>query len=441
MRVGRRTFLNTAAVGAGAVAIGCAGGGEPASTASAQSSGAAGSAQANGLHPAIAALTPMTAGVLPISDDERKARIAKAQKLMTDQKMDAIFMEGTTSCFYYVGMRWGQSERTFGVVIPAKGPIAYVCPGFEEDRARELIKPAFGDEVRVWQEDESPYNVIASIVKDRGVQFHRIGIEERVRFFIADGVRKAFTGGEIADATPVTAGCRVIKSNAEIALMQHANNVTLAAYKAGLQTLREGMSQDELNNNINTAYRRLGYNGAIAAQFGKWTALPHGSSTPQKLREGDVVMIDDGISVEGYASDITRTVVFGKPTQRQKDVWETELRAQTAAFNAIKIGVACEDVDAAARKVITDAGFGPGYKVPGLPHRTGHGMGLDGHEWTNFVKGNKTPIAVGMCFSDEPMIAIPGEFGIRLEDDVYIAEDGAHFFTKQSKAIDQPFGD
>jgi Xaa-Pro dipeptidase len=273
------------------------------------------------------------------------------------------------------------------------------------------------------------------------VQFHRIGIEERVRFFIADGVRKEFAGGEITDATPVTAGCRMIKTKAEIALMQHANNVTLAAYKAGLQTLREGMTQDELNTNINTAYRRLGYGGAISAQFGKWTALPHGSSTPQKLRDGDVVMIDDGVSVEGYASDITRTVVFGKPTQRQTDVWNTELRAQTAAFNAIKIGAPCEDVDAAARKVITDAGFGPGYKVPGLPHRTGHGMGLDGHEWTNFVKGNKTPIAVGMCFSDEPMIAIPGEFGIRLEDDVYIAEDGAHFFTKQSKSITEPFGD
>jgi Xaa-Pro dipeptidase len=338
-------------------------------------------------------------------------------------------------------MRWGQSERTFGVVIPAKGPIAYVCPGFEESRARELIKPAFGDEVRVWQEDESPYKLIVGIVKDRGVQFHRIGIEERVRYFIANGILKEFAGGEIADATPITAGCRMIKSPAEIALMQHANNVTIAAYKAGLATMREGMPQDELAGNITTAFHRLGYNGGISVQFGQWTALPHGSATPQKLKEGDVVMIDDGVTCEGYASDITRTTVFGTPTQRQKDVWELELRAQTAAFNAIKIGTPCEDVDAAARKVITDAGFGPGYKVPGLPHRTGHGMGLDGHEWTNFVKGNKTPIAVGMCFSDEPMVAIPGEFGIRLEDDVYIAEDGAHFFTKQSKSITEPFGE
>ena len=438
MRVRRREFLEAAAIGAGAVAIGYTG--ADTAKAATQTSGRSSTGTAS-LPPAIAALTPMTDGVVPISDDERKARIAKAQKLMTDQKIDAIFMEGTTSCLYYVGMRWGQSERTFGVVIPAKGPIGYVCPGFEESRARELIKPTFGDEVRVWQEDESPYKVIVGIVKDRGVQFHRIGIEERVRFFIADGVRKEFGGGEITDATPVTAGCRVIKSPAEIALMQHANNVTIAAYRAGLATMREGMSQDELASNITAAFHRLGYNGSISVQFGKYTALPHGSATPQKLKQGDVVMIDDGVTCEGYVSDITRSTVFGTPTQRQKDVWEVEKRAQTAAFTAIKIGTPCEDVDAAARKVITDAGFGPGYKLPGLPHRTGHGIGLDGHEWTNFVKGNKTPIAVGMCFSDEPMIAIPGEFGIRLEDDVYIAEDGPHFFSKQSKAIDQPFGD
>jgi len=272
------------------------------------------------------------------------------------------------------------------------------------------------------------------------VTHHRIGMEERVRFFIVDGVRKAMPGFDVVDATPVTAGCRVIKSKAEIALMQHANNVTIAAYQAALQTLRDGMPQDELANNITIAFKRLGYSGGISVQFGKYTALPHGSATPQTLKEGDIVMIDDGVNVQGYQSDITRTTVFGKPTQRQKDVWETEKRAQTAAFEAMKIGAPCESVDAAARKVIEAAGFGPGYKLPGLPHRTGHGIGLDGHEWTNFVKGNKTPIQAGMCFSDEPMIAIQGEFGIRLEDDVYIAEDGPHFFSKQSIAIDQPFG-
>jgi Xaa-Pro dipeptidase len=397
-------------------------------------------ARGDSLPAAIQALTPMTAGIVPIADDERRARIAKAQRLMEEQKIDAIFMEGGTSCFYFVGMRWGQSERTFGVVIPAKGPIAYVCPGFEDDRARELIKPAFGNEVRVWQEEESPYQVIGKMVTDRGVRYRRIGIEERVRFFIADGIRRD-SGLEIVDATPVTAGCRMIKSRAEIALMQRANDATLAAYKAGLATMREGMTQDELAGNIVAGFRRLGFRGDVSVQFGKWTALPHGSSTPQQLREGDVVMIDDGVTCEGYQADITRTTVFGKPSKRQIDLWEIEKRAQAAAFKAMAIGATCESVDAAARKVIVDAGFGPGYRVPGLPHRTGHGIGLDGHEWTNFVKGNTTPIQPGMCFSNEPMLAIPGEFGIRLEDDVYIAEDGPRFFTKPSVAIDRPFAD
>jgi Xaa-Pro dipeptidase len=430
--INRRRFLETAALGAGSIAIACnTNGGTSGSSASGS----------NGLPDIVRALKPMKDGVVPISDDERKARIAKAQKLMSERKLDAIFMEGTTSCFYYTAMRWGQSERTFGVVIPANGAICYVAPGFEEDRLREQLKPAFGDEVRVWQEDESPYAVIAGILKDRGPKHHRVGVEERVRFFIADGIRKAASGYEVVDATPVTAGCRVIKSKAEIALMQNANDVTITAYKAGLQTMRADMPQDELQRNIMAAFTALGFPGYVSVQFGKYTALPHGSATPQKLKEGDVVMIDDGVQVEGYAADITRTVVFGKPTARQTEVWNKELEAQNAAFKAIKVGAPCESVDAAARKVLTDAGFGPGYKVPGLPHRTGHGIGLDGHEWTNFVKGNTTPIAVGMCFSDEPTIAIPGEFGVRLEDCVYVGEDGPHFFSKQSVAIEKPFAD
>ena len=431
MNLPRRRFLETAALGSAALAVGC-GDATPAPAATA--------APVDNLPAAIKALTPMTDGVVPISDDERRARIAKAQKLMGDAKLDAVFMEGTTSCFYFTGMRWGQSERTFGVVIPQKGDLCYVCPGFEEDRARELINAKLGNEVRVWQEDESPYAVIAGIVKDRGMTNHRIGVEERVRFFIADGIHRAAPGVEVTDAVSVTAGCRMIKTKAEIALMQRANDVTLAAYKAALTTMREGMPQGELADNIMAAFKKLGYAGFVSVQFGKWTALPHGSSTPQTLKSGDIVMVDDGVTVEGYASDITRTVVFGTPTQRQREVWDTEKRAQAAAFEAVKIGAPCESVDAAARKVQVAAGFGPGYKVPGLPHRTGHGIGLDGHEWTNFVKGNTTPIQVGMCFSDEPTIAIPGEFGIRLEDCLYIGEDGPHFFTKPSKSLDEPFG-
>ena len=432
MPIDRRDFIHIAALGTGAAAIGAS------SCTRAGGAGVAADQPRDAVPPSIQALKPMTAGIVPIADDERRARIAKAQRLMAEQKIDAVFMEGTASCFYFANMRWGQSERTFGVVIPAKGDLAYVCPKFEEERARELIK--FGNDVRTWEEHESPYKLIVQIVRDRGVQHRRIGIEERVRFFIADGVRKEAAAMEIVVATPVTAGCRIYKSPAEIALMQRANDVTIEAYRAALATMREGMTQGDLSGNIAAAFRALGYTGGASVQVGKWSALPHGSITPQKIHEGDIVMIDGGTSCEGYASDITRTTVLGKPTPRQIEVWNKEKEAQTAAFQAMKLGAPCESVDAAARKVIEAAGFGPGYKTPGLPHRTGHGIGLEGHEWTNFVKGNTTPLAPGMCFSDEPMIAIPGEFGIRLEDCVYFDQNGAHFFTKQSVAIDQPFG-
>lgn len=424
MSISRRRFLEASALGAGALAAGCAATPEPA-------------ASATDTPAFLKGLTPMTDGVVPISDDERRGRIAKAQRLMEEQKLDAIFMEGTASCFYFANMRWGLSERTFGVVIPAKGELAYVCPGFEEDRARELIK--FGNDVRTWQEDESPYKLITDIVRDRGVRHGRVGIEERVRFFIADGIRKA-SSFELADATPVTAGCRMYKTASEIALMQRANDVTIEAYKAAFTTMKPGMTQGDLSANIAAAFKALGYSGGASVQFGIYTAFPHGSATPQTLKEGDIVMIDGGTSCEGYASDITRTTVMGTPTPRQTEIWELEKRAQDAGFAAARIGAPCENVDIAARKVIVDAGFGPGYKVPGLPHRTGHGIGLEGHEWTNFVLGNKTPLAAGMCFSDEPTVAIYGEFGIRLEDCLYMTESGPKFFTKQSISITQPFG-
>jgi Xaa-Pro dipeptidase len=425
MSLTRRQFLEAGALGAGAAAVGCA----PAPS---------GTRDAAAVPEAIAALRPMTDGIVPISRDERLARITKAQQLMEAGRLDAIFMEGTATCFYYTGTRWGQSERTFGAVIPARGDLAWVCPKFEEDRALELI--TFGTEVRTWEEDESPYLVIAGIVKDRGSRFGRIGMEERVRFFIADGVRQAAPGVELADATPVTAGCRMYKSPVEIALMQRANDATIEAYRAAFTTMREGMTQGELSTNISAAFRALGFDGGASVQVGQWSALPHGSITPQHLREGDIVLVDGGTGCEGYRSDITRTTVLGQPTQRQIDVWNLELEAQNAAFAAAQVGAPCEAVDAAARAVIEAAGFGPGYRTPGLPHRTGHGIGLEGHEWTNFVKGNTTPLAPGMCFSDEPMIAIPGEFGIRLEDCLYMTEDGPRFFTKQAVAIDRPFG-
>jgi Xaa-Pro dipeptidase len=386
---------------------------------------------------AIRKLKKMTDGVVPISLDERKARIAKAQRLMEQNKIDAIYIESGTSMFYFTGMRWGGSERMFACIIPQRGELAWVCPKFEEERARELIK--IGTDVRTWEEDESPYKRVVGILKDRGLKNRRVGIEERVRFFLFDGIRQEAPGVEFVSATPITAGCRMFKSPAELALMQLANDITIVAYKATHATMREGMTQGEFAGNCSAAFRALGVNGGIFVSFGKYTAFPHGSSKPQTLKEGDMVLMDDGCSVEGYQSDITRTFVFGKPTQRQRDVWEIERKAQDAGFAAAKLGAPCEAVDAAARKVLVDAGFGPDYKTPGLPHRTGHGIGLDGHEWTYFVRGNKTPLQPGMCFSDEPTIVIYGEFGIRLEDCLYITESGPRFFTKQSKSIDEPF--
>jgi Xaa-Pro dipeptidase len=387
----------------------------------------------------VKALTPMTGGVEPIGDDERRARMDRARRLMTEQGIAAILLEPGTSMEYFTGVRWWPSERPFVAVLPATGELAYVCPGFEEARARQLIR--FTDDVRVWQEDESPYRVIAGILKDRGAGSGRVGVEERLRFFVLDGARREAPTVEFTDAVGVTAGCRMFKSAAELALMQRANDITMAAFKATFQALRPGMTQHELEEIQQSALRRLGGSDPwVLVGFGEASAFPHGSIEPQQLREGDIVLMDSGCAVEGYQADITKTTVFGRPTPRQRDIWNLERRAQDAAFAAAQMGRTCESVDAAARQVLTDAGFGPGYKVPGLPHRTGHGIGMDGHEWTNFVKGNTTPIQPGMCFSDEPMIAIYGEFGIRLEDCLYITEQGPRFFSPQSPAIDQPFG-
>jgi Xaa-Pro dipeptidase len=387
---------------------------------------------------AIRKLKKMTGDVVPISLEERRARIEKARRLMREHRINAIYLEPGASMFYFTGMQWGTSERMFALVIPARGDIAWVCPKFEEERARELIK--LGTDIRTWEEDQSPYQRVAEIFRDRGLRTGRVGMEERVRFFLFDGIRKAAPALQYVSATPITAGCRMFKSPAEIALLQKSNDILLVAYKATHDSMREGMTQDEFARNCAAALQALGAPGGIFVSFGKYTAFPHGSITPQKLKEGDVVLMDGGCSVDGYQSDITRTFVFGKPTDRQREIWNLERRSQDAGIAAAKIGAPCEAVDAAARKVITDAGFGPDYKVPGLPHRSGHGIGLVGHEWTIFVRGNKTPIQPGMCFSDEPTIVIYGEFGIRLEDCLYVTESGAKFFTPQSKSIDEPFG-
>ncbi len=424
----RRRFLQVSSVVAGGAAAGCRAGREETPV----------PGEPRPLPAPIRALTPMTAGIVPIGDDERRQRMERARALMREHGIDAIYLEPGSSLFYFTGIRWGLSERMFAMVLPARGEPAYVCPKFEEERARELIR--FGDDIRTWEEDESPSARVAQIFRDRGIRTGTIGIEERVRFFLFDGIRHAAPALNYVIADPVTAGCRMIKSPAEIALMQRANDITIAAFRAVLQTLHEGMTPQEFAEYATAAHRALGVEGSISASFGEATALPHGSIKPQVLRNGDVVLMDGGCSVEGYRSDITRTIVFGAPTPRQVEIWTLERRAQQAAFDAAKPGVPCEAVDAAARRVITDAGLGPDYRVPGLPHRTGHGIGLDGHEWTYLVRGNTTPLRPGMCFTDEPMIVDRG-FGIRLEDAFCVTEDGARFFTQPSPAIDHPIAD
>jgi Xaa-Pro dipeptidase len=390
------------------------------------------------LPPQIQALTPMREGIVPISDEERAQRIERARQLMGDQGVGAILMEPGTNLTYFTNVRWGLSERPFVAVVPARGDLAFVCPAFEEARAREGI-PA-GAEVRVWQEDESPYEVIAGILRDRGLATGAIGVEAETRYFVSNGVQQVAPAATWRNADPVTVGCRSIKSPAELALMQRASDITVVAFGAAFATLHEGMTQYELSENMTNAMTRLGGSSPWAlVGLGEASAFPHGTRRPQHLQEGDIVLLDAGCAVQGYQSDITRTTVYGKPTARQTEVWNLERRAQDAALAAAQPGATCGSVDAAARKVITDAGFGPGYAVPGLPHRTGHGIGMDGHESPNFVKGSPVLIQPGMCFSDEPTIAIYGEFGIRLEDCMHITESGPRFFAAQAPAIDRPF--
>jgi Xaa-Pro dipeptidase len=383
-------------------------------------------------------LKPMTDNIIPITTAERLTRIEKAKKLMAENKIEALILDSGTSLKYFTGISWWPSERTMVAIIPAKGDITYISPAFEAERLRQLIK--IGKDVQTWEEHESPYKQIASALKGLGIQGGNIGIEERLRFFVYDGIRKEAPQLNFISGDPVTIPCRLIKSPAEIALMQKANDITIAAYKVGVSMLREGMAPADFSAITAEAHSKLGADGEIGVNFGQASAYPHGSIEPQHLKKGDIVLMDGGCQVQGYTSDISRTIVFGaKPTKRQLDVWNLQKNSQAAGFAAAKIGEPCENVDIAARKVLTDGGFGPGYKIPGCPHRTGHGIGMDGHEWGNMVLGNKLPLQAGMCFSVEPTIAIYGEFGVRIEDCAYMTPEGPKWFSVPSPAIDKPF--
>lgn len=397
------------------------------------------------LPPSLARLESRKSEATPITLEERSARQEHARVLMNANALDAIVLMEGTSLRYFTGIRWWGGERMFAFVLPAKGSAFYVCPAFEEGRAREQITNAPDGEhpdLRTWQEDQSPYRLVAQGLKDRGAATGKLGIEETVLFFFADGIAKAAPQLTLASATPVTAGCRMIKSAHEIALMRLAAQVTLTAYEAVYHSLRDGMTQQQVEDLIAAAYGQLGFPGEASVEVDEYTAYPHGSTTPQVIREGSIVMIDDGCTVEGYQSDITRTFVLGKVPGRtgdkMKKVFDIVYRAQAAALATAHPGIECGAVDAAARKVITDAGYGPDYKY--FAHRLGHGMGMDGHEWPYLVRGNEMKLAANITTSNEPGIYIHGEFGIRLEDDMHVTENGAELFTPQSLSLEDPFG-
>lgn len=398
---------------------------------------------------ALAALADMTQGVQPISKQEYLQRIAKAQDFMREHAIAAAWMHAGTNMSYFSGTRWHPSERMVGVIIPASGPIEYLAPYFEQNTLREYM--VVEGNINFWHEHESPYQLFVDTLKRIGIRSGiggdqtappRIGISEDTAFFAVDGIAQTTAKYQLINAKPMTAHCRSRKSASEIALMQRAKNMTLEVHKAAASILHEGITTTEVNAFIHEAHKKVGASGSYfcIVLFGKATAFPHGVKNAQTLKQNDMVLIDTGCQIEGYISDITRTYVFGEPDDRQRAVWNTEKAAQAAAFAAAQLGVACKEVDAAARRALQAEGFGPDYNLPGLPHRTGHGIGMDIHEWPYLVGSDATPLAEGMCFSNEPMICVPGEFGIRLEDHFYMTANGPAWFTLPSHSVDDPFG-
>lgn len=433
MSLNRRRFLSTglAASATLAVAPRIAG----AESAAAQSS------------PTIESLPNLAHLARPFTNDERRARIERAKALMAANKIDAILLTGDTSAVYFANLHIWQSERLWALVIPAKGKPFLVVPAFEEGRAREVLDSGpFGSDADIltWQEDESPFALVGKGLRDRGIATGTIGIDENTKFVFSDSIRAANPHLAFVSATPITAGCRMIKEPHELECMKLACRATLLVYRAVAQSVHPGMTNANVENLVSLAYRKVGFSGDASLNIDEFTALPHGSDRPQTLREGSILMLDDGCLVEGYTSDITRTFVLGKPTDKMKQVFDLVHRAQTAAVNTARPGIPTGDVDAAARKVIADGGYGPGFTY--FTHRVGHGIGMDMHEWPYFAKNNMfgwdlaPKLQANMTLSDEPGVYIKGEFGIRLEDDLHVTENGAELLTPQSPSLEDPFG-
>ncbi len=417
MRTNRRAFMGMAAAGAGLAAF------RPTDLIA---------------QPRVPELRSMTVGVQPIAPEEHRARIARAQALMRRQGLAALLIEPGASMIYFTGVRWGRSERLTAAIIPREGEVAIVTPHFEEPSVRESLKVP--GEVRIWHEHEDPARTVAGFLRDRRLA-GPVGVEETVRFFVVDGLRRAMPRVDIRNGAPVVRAIRMIKSPAELRLMQVAASITEAAYRYTYPRIRAGMTPADIGAIMNGATRALGGNPEFAlVLLGEASAYPHGTGRPQQVREGEVVLMDCGCTVHGYQSDISRTFVFGQPTAEQRRVWGHMRAGQDIAFAAARIGRPAGSVDDAVRRQYTAWGYGPDYRLPGLSHRTGHGIGLEGHEPVNLVRGETTPLSVGMCFSNEPGIYLPGRFGVRLEDCFYMTEQGPRYFSTPPPSIDNPFG-
>lgn len=387
----------------------------------------------------FAGLANMAKDAKPIGADEHKARLAKATALLRANDMDALLIEPGASLIYFTGVRWGRSERLTAAVLTREGEVAIVTPFFEEPSVRESL--GVEAEVLTWNEDENPLAAVAAWLGKRGLTKGRIGVEETVRYFAVDGLEKAIPGATVVNGAPVVRGCRMIKSAAEIALMSLATDITMAAYRFTAPRVEAGMTPADIRVIMNGATKALGGSPEFAlVLLGEASAYPHGSGQPQMVRPGEVVLMDCGCNVHGYQSDVSRSWVHGTATARERQVWEQMRKGQLVAFEAAKLGTPAGAVDDAVRRYYESLGYGPGYKLPGTSHRTGHGIGLDGHEPVNLVRGETTRLAPGMCFSNEPGIYIPGEFGIRLEDCFHMTESGPQWFSKPPVSFDDPIG-
>lgn len=384
-------------------------------------------------------LAAITGNMEPITKQERLARIKKAQRLMQQHDISAIVLEPGAAMDYFSGVQWWRSERLTALIIPREGQVSVVCPFFEEPSVRESF--AVGDDIRVWQEHENPFKQIKIILTNAGLAKGKIGFEHSVRYFALQGTMAQLSHMQHVSAEPITQGCRLYKSNHELQLMHKANEVTLLAYEHVWQQLKVGMNQQDVKTLMKKAQTQLGGRGAWnMALFNEASAYPHGTKQEQILTEGSIVLMDCGCNVHGYQSDISRTFVFGEPNKRQRNIWQTVRQGQQVAFEQAQLGESAGSVDDAVRKLYQSKGFGPDYKLPGLSHRTGHGIGMKGHEGVNFVRGETAILKPGMCFSNEPGIYIQGEFGVRIEDCLYMNKKGAQWFTHPPESLDSPIG-